>query len=145
VHPLRRFLQLGGADRRLVAITFPVVAFVRIALSILPFRLLHRFVARFTRGCAGRTPSAAVPAERITWAVSAVAHRIPRATCLTQALAATLLLAWRGHPAILRLGVARQEDGRLQAHAWLESGGVILLGEPETGVFLPLPPLSFRQ
>jgi Transglutaminase-like superfamily len=120
-----------------------VVLFVRIALWLLPFRLLHRLVARLTRRPAGRAPSTAVPAERITWAVAAVARRIPRATCLTQALAATLLLAWRGHAATLRLGVAKKEDGSLHAHAWLECGGIIILGEPEEGAFMPLPPLSF--
>jgi hypothetical protein len=123
---------------------FPVVLFVRIALWLLPFNVLHRLVARLTRRAAGGAAST-VPAERITWAVAAVARRIPRATCLTQALAATLLLAWRGHPATLRLGVAKRDDGSLHAHAWLECGGIILLGEPEEGAFAPLPPLSFPR
>jgi hypothetical protein len=122
-----------------------VVLLVRLSLWILPFKLLHRIVARLTRRTVERPPSRTVAPERITWAVAAAARRIPRATCLTQALAATLLLAWRGHDATLRLGVAKKEDGSLHAHAWLECGGVILLGEPEEGAFIPMPPLSFPR
>jgi hypothetical protein len=112
---------------------------------VLPFKFLRRIVASLTLRAAGRKPSALVSPERITWAVAAVARRIPRATCLTQALAATLLLSWRGHASTLHLGVAKQVNGSLHAHVWLECRGVILLGEPEEGAFMPLPPFSFPR
>jgi hypothetical protein len=77
--------------------------------------------------------------------VTAVAARVPRASCLTQALAATLLLARHGYAATLRVGVAKNEDGSLRAHAWLESGGETLLGGPDFGTFVQLPPLAFSR
>lgn len=83
-----------------------------------------------------------MPAERISWAISAAARRVPRASCLTQALAGTLLLAVHGHAATLRVGVAKDPDGRLQAHAWVESEGRTILGDPRTDAYVALPPLA---
>jgi hypothetical protein len=139
---LRKLLRLDATERRLLAEALFVVPAVRLALSLLPFRLVHRGIAAATRRLHGRAPSSVRTPERITWAVTAVAHRVPRATCLTQALAATLLLVRHGHSATLRVGVAKNDDGSLSAHAWLESGGRTILGEPAPGTFIPFPPVA---
>jgi hypothetical protein len=139
---LRKLLRLDGTSRRLLAEAVFVVPAVRVALSLLPFRVVHRGIAAVTRRLHGRTADARRTPERITWAVTAVAGRVPRATCLTQALAATLMLVRHGHPATLRVGVAKNDDGSLRAHAWLESGGRTILGEPVAGAFTPFPPVA---
>lgn len=139
---LRKLFRTSAADRRLLAAALLAVPLVRIALWTVPFRVVHRAVAALTRRYRGRSPRAGTSPQRITWAVSAVAARVPRASCLTQALAGTLLLVRDGHPATLRVGVAKDESGRLRAHAWLESGGVTILGEPAPGAFTALPPLA---
>jgi hypothetical protein len=51
---------------------------------------------------------------------------VPRATCLTQALAAQVLLMRAGIESRIVLGVRNEND--FQAHAWVESQGSILLG-----------------
>jgi Transglutaminase-like superfamily len=61
---------------------------------------------------------------------------VPGASCLTQALATRVLLADEGHSSTLRLGMARIE-GRLQAHAWLESGGAVVVGGAGHEQFAP--------
>lgn len=81
--------------------------------------------------------------DSIAWAVTVASHYVPAATCLTQALAARVLLAGRGHSARLCIGVARSESGRLQAHAWVECAGRVVIGGAEAPVrFTPLPPLE---
>jgi hypothetical protein len=112
---------------------------MRVALSLLPFRTVHRFVGSAVRRWHGRARRAS--SEQIVWAVRGVAARVPRASCLTQALAATLILARHGHAATLRVGVAKDPDGSLRAHAWLESEGAPILGEPAPGAFTPFPPV----
>lgn len=135
---LRRLAGRSAVERHLLLQALFVVPAVRVALWLLPFRIVHQRVRRTRRAPAPAT----VPVERIVWAVRAVAARVPRATCLTQALAASLLLPRHGHDATLRVGVAKDEGGRLRAHAWLESGGVTVLGEPEPGAFHAMPPLE---
>ena len=139
---LRKFARLEASDRLLLAEAAVVVPTVRVALTILPFRFVHRGVAAATRFLHRPAP-AVLSLDRITWAVTAVAARVPRASCLTQALAATLLLVRHGHAATLRVGVAKNDDGSLRAHAWLESGGQAILGEPAPGAFVPFPPVAF--
>lgn len=110
------------------------VPLVRIAIAVLPFRVVHRAVDAALRR---RRPVPDVPQERIAAAVASVARRVPGATCLIQVVAAAFLSARHGHPAALRLGVAKSE-GRITAHAWLESEGRVILGEPEPGLFVAL-------
>ena len=74
-------------------------------------------------------------------AIEIAARRIPRATCLTQAIAAQLLLARYGNASTLRLGVLTS-SGQFKAHAWVEHNGGIVIGDvPAIGEFrlLPLP------
>lgn len=59
-------------------------------------------------------------------------------TCLTQALAAQVLLERRGYPAQLHIGAVRGEQGQFQAHAWVESGGRIVIGGQERARYTPL-------
>ena len=134
---LRRFFLSSTVERLLVLQALAVVPAVRLALWVLPFRVVHRFVR--DRHVSDRMT---LSADRVVRAVAAVSARVPRATCLTQALAASLLLPRYGHDATLRVGVAKDEAGRLRAHAWLESGGATILGEPEPGAFQPLPPVA---
>jgi hypothetical protein len=69
--------------------------------------------------------------EKIAWAVAVASRYVPAATCLTQALAGQILLAQHGEPALLQIGVAKNEAGKLEAHAWVESRGRIIIGDSE--------------
>jgi Transglutaminase-like superfamily len=75
---------------------------------------------------------------RVGWAVTRASRWVPSATCLVQALAGQVLLRRRGHLASVRIGVARGErvGGQrrrgettpVRAHAWLESGDIVVVG-----------------
>jgi hypothetical protein len=71
--------------------------------------------------------------------VETTARLIPGATCLTQALAAEVLLRRAGEDPGIRFGVAVGE-GDFEAHAWLELHGRILVGERGVERFTPLAP-----
>ena len=67
-----------------------------------------------------------------------MAGRLPwHSTCLVLAVALRLMLARRGIPAVIRLGV-RKVEGGLSAHAWLLVGGEAVLGAGEASSFQPL-------
>ena len=84
---------------------------------------------------------------RVVWAVMAAGRPMPWAvTCLTRAMAAQVLLGRLGEPTNLCLGVAKDEQGQLRAHAWLESGDEIIIGdEGDLSAFAKLPPLEMRS
>jgi hypothetical protein len=54
-------------------------------------------------------------------------------------LATQLLLIQNAHPAKLQIGVTRNEDRKLEAHAWVTSGGDIIIGGvDDINHFVPL-------
>jgi hypothetical protein len=135
---LRKFIRRPAIERRLLLEALVIVPAVRFFLSVLPFRVVQRIVR--SASALRQNPTASV--KSIVWSVKAVSARVPHASCLTQALAGTILLARHGYDATLRLGVQRKDDGGFAAHAWLECDGAPILGEPEPGVFHVLPPVA---
>ncbi len=134
---LRKFFRLPASERIILLRAVALLAVVRIALWLLPFRILQRMSAKLALRC-GDSGNTAYPinqsrfsTERGVWAVQVASRYIPRATCLTQALAAQALLGFGGIPASVRIGVAKEPTEGLEAHAWLESGGKILMGGAE--------------
>jgi Transglutaminase-like superfamily len=49
------------------------------------------------------------------------------ATCLSRALTAKALLAQSGYQTELCMGIARQVNGKVKAHAWLEKDGEVVM------------------
>jgi hypothetical protein len=81
--------------------------------------------------------------RQVVWAVTVGSRYVPAATCLTQALVTQVLLSRRGHPASMRIGVARSEAGEFQAHAWVECRGRVVIGGAQAPLrFTPLPSLE---
>jgi len=78
------------------------------------------------------------PEEYLVWSVVVVSPYVPKTTCLAQALAAQLLLRQAGHQARLHIGVNYGIGGRLEAHAWVESQGRILIGGVDTNRYTHL-------
>jgi transglutaminase superfamily protein len=140
----RKFWRLGLAERRMLIQAGLVVVAVRLALWVLPFGVLRRMLARLPAGSAVTAQNDRLPIERIAWAVMVASSYVPAASCLTQALAAQTLLRRHHYAASLQIGVAKDEQGQLHAHAWLESQGTIVIGGTAEYLasFTPLPPLE---
>ncbi len=66
-------------------------------------------------------------------AVIRASRSVPGTACLAQSLVAERLLRAGGHPALLSIGVADPVAGTarksLDAHAWVESAGVLVTGD----------------
>ncbi len=108
--------------------TWLLVWTVRLGLWFLPFRKLCELGARLAQPPAGLDRPRWPAPPQIAWAVTVTSHFVPMATCLTQAMTAQILLGRYGHPATLRIGVAQDEVDGFQAHAWVESDGVVVIG-----------------
>lgn len=67
-------------------------------------------------------------------AMERASRTLPASSCLARSLAAELLLRERGVPARLSIGVADRKPGAplaLDAHAWVESEGLVVVGDSE--------------
>lgn len=121
-----------------------LVAGFRVALRILPFRIVQRAALGARSLGARHRRDVHVPASRIIWAVTTAARYIPGATCLPQALAAHRLLTRAGHDSRIEIGVARDEQERFKAHAWVVFGGVVVIGATPDH-YTPLAALEMRS
>lgn len=135
---LRKYLLLTSGERAILARAVILLWTTRIGLWVLPFRILRPFITRATHAPVDLQASQSSSVERIAWIVAVASRYVPKATCLTQALAAQALLGWYGIPSQVCIGVARGEGGELKAHAWLESRGTVVVGGSEDK-YTPLP------
>lgn len=124
---IRLLLGLSWPERALHLRAALLVVAVRLGLWLLPYRFWRRLMERPVRPQARRA-AGRPSADAVASAIRAVSHRVPGATCLTQALAARALLARFGHSSSIRIGVAPAGGGRFDAHAWVECAGRVVLG-----------------
>jgi hypothetical protein len=134
--------RVSYSDVRLLAAAAATMMAVRVGLWMLPFRFVRGAVVRAATP-ARYFPKTARPVDRVVWAVMVASRFTPRASCLTQSFTAQVLLRRHGHPAELRLGIAR-DRGELDAHAWVESEGRVVIGNAELWRYSPLVSLSDR-
>ncbi len=139
MRPLHKFIQLSPAQKALHFKAVILIAFIRLGLWVMPFRALKWMVIRL-----GARPvqskGVQVPPNEIAAIISRAARRIPRATCLTQAMALHLLCRRRGYQTTLQIGVGRDGSSKFRAHAWVEREGKVIIGNlADLNTFLPLP------
>ena len=131
---VKKFLRLPGADRRLLVKVMLLICAVRLMLRLLPFRMVRELLTKLSHKPAAGVDAEQGSIERVVCAVTVASRYAPAATCLTQALVTKLLLGRLGHHAIVRIGVARSYAGEMQAHAWVEAGGRVVIGGSETSL-----------
>lgn len=139
---LRSFLRLSRGQRRALLRATGLVSIVRVALRVLPFERLRRMLSRFAHAPPDVSPATQPEIDTIVWSLSAAGRTLPDAgRCLIEALAGHVLLARRGVPTDLRIGVARDPDGTFKAHAWLERGDRVVVGQlgAELQRYTPFP------
>ena len=135
--------RLFSADGVLLLKSAVLLVLVRLALFVCRFRTVLNLVDRAAaRGVRTRANESM---ERIQWAVSKTSRYLPGAGhCLTKALVAKTLLGSHEPAVDVRIGVAKDEAGRLIAHAWLEADGRPIFGvtDSELDQYSRLPQLD---
>lgn len=107
--------------------SFLVLVIVRIALYVTSYQRISKHVR-----VKGSGANACRPVYLIVWAVEHASKVVPRANCLTRALALQYLLGRYGHASMMRVGVSQSSGGSFEAHAWvLHDHTVIIGGTPE--------------
>jgi Transglutaminase-like superfamily len=119
------FLAMPAGDRLLVCEALAMLALTRLLVLTVPFRHMAPWLVR-----APETDSCDhLLLLSVRQAVTTVARNVPwNAVCLPQAMAAKAMLARRGCGSALHLGATIDLKGTLIAHAWLSSGGEIVIG-----------------
>jgi hypothetical protein len=123
---IHKFLNLSSSERSLLVKTWILLGVIRLGLELFPFSTFRKFLFKLT--FLFRIHVKDFSEEHLVWSVAVVSPYVPKTTCLAQALAAQFLLQQAGHQSRLHIGVNYGIGGRLEAHAWVESQGKILIG-----------------
>lgn len=117
------------------AVCLATLAAMRIALTCVGYAAIRKRMPE-----AAASPQSHYYARQLARRIERLARFVPRASCLTQALALQYLLARAGHACDLHVGVRRDPLGRFEAHAWVSCNGRIVLGTATTRLadFTPL-------
>lgn len=128
---LARFRTLSGADQRTL---LAAAAWMPLFWLGLRFLGLPRFQARLQRSTVKRDAAMSLPEIQALGELVNIAarHTLGPRTCLTRSLLLGWLLRRRGVESQLRIGV-RLTGGMLDAHAWVECGGVPVNDQPDVG------------
>jgi Transglutaminase-like superfamily len=123
-------LVVDPVARGLVIEAAFLVVCVWAGVRLLRYPRLQRVLDRYARSRAARSAAAPSTIGGVRWALAAVSRYFTPATCLVSALAASTMLRRRGVPSQFRIGVRVTPASvtRLQAHAWVEVNGHVVVG-----------------
>jgi len=111
---------------------------VRFAILFIPFNKIVKIFGRYSKESpeivSGKEKDIA---QKIVWAVLAVSKHTPwESRCLVRALTMQIMLNARNVSSTLYLGIAKDKEKKLIAHAWLRSGTNIITGGDERSSFI---------
>jgi hypothetical protein len=126
ISAFRKFLRLETTQKRLHLRAALLLAAVSVALRFTTRSVVQNCLLLPRSGRRPRNPT--TRPDIIALAIARAARHIPGATCLVQAETLCWLLRREGYDSVLQIGVQPPSAGRLEAHAWVECEGEIILG-----------------
>lgn len=125
---LKRFRAIPAERRALSIEAVIALGVARLLVLTLPIRWIAPRLEP-QAALAGNEAASEEILREIGRAVRTAASKTPwHSACLAQALAGKWMLARRRVRGSIRLGVAKDDEGKLRAHAWLFAGDTILTG-----------------
>ena len=121
----RKFWRLSRFERRLFIESLLLLPLSGLALRLISFKRLQSFLTHLAPANQSSKEMAQIARITNVMVQAAARHGAYRATCLPQSLTLWWLLRRQGIESDLRFG-ARKEAGCMEAHAWVELGGIPL-------------------
>ena len=122
---LRRIAALTPRELALLIEAVVVLVRIRIALCVCSWPQLVSLTAAVQTA-----PRPRLNAAQLAWAIRSGSRVVPKATCLTQALALHHVLSTHGYRSMVHVGIAKHH-GVIDSHAWVEGPDGMLLGSTE--------------
>lgn len=138
---LAKLMALPAPDRALLFKSLTPLVAMRVGLWTMPYAKVRKIADWMSGRGALRVDGAdAKPSrERIGWAVATMSRVVPNGiNCLVRAMATEIMLKRFGYASTLKFGVVKPGDGHLEAHAWLESDGIVVIGDFQLDRFVTL-------
>jgi hypothetical protein len=138
------FFRLNWAAKKLFTYTFFILIGVRLGLRFLNFAQLQKLTDWL--GHFHQSNPTEYTLTGIIWAVNLSSKFTPGgAKCLARALTTQILMQQQRYVGEICIGVAKGDQGNLEAHAWVEMEGNVIMGWlPDLARYRPLQKGAYR-
>lgn len=129
INQMRKFMALPVQEKKLYGSVTLWLLIIKLSLFLIPFGRLVVWLNWLNQHKS--RPKDAQEIETVVQAIERSSRLLPwwQINCLPQALVGHMLLRRRGFNVQLKIGVCKNFDKKLSAHAWLEYGGRVVLGD----------------
>ena len=140
-----KLLRLPNKEKWLLGQTYIVLGSSRLGLRYLSFQRLHHLIDKLSNRLIQAKGISELTLEQIISAVETSTYYMPgQPQCLSRAITAKIILAVYGYHCNLKLGVTKTPMSSLEAHAWIEyEGNVLIGGGQELNRFVSLPSIDY--
>ena len=125
---VRKFLCLPSEEKRIFLYALTLLVHSRFSLQ---FKQFKNVVKHFSKKAAAQQHGqvSSTSSARVAALLNAASRFIPAPTCLSKALAGSVLFRSCGYQTVLHIGVTRENGSALEAHAWLTLDGSVIVGD----------------
>ena len=136
----QRFLKLPRTEINLFIQTCILSLISSLMVSILPMRLYIKWLGeKGKESSVSAIEGKSMEIFLIEKTMRRIVRHLPwRPKCLSRAITAKILLNRRKISSTIYLGVAKDGDIKMVAHAWLRCGNIIVSGKEEMQKFTPV-------
>ncbi len=132
----RSWRNTTWGDRALLCEAMATLAFSRIVIAVLPFRMVFGAAGAIRVSHPAGDERRVAIVRRIRRAIRACATHAPfRAVCIQQGLAAQIMLRRRGVPSLLYFGAAPDKERGVVAHVWVCDRDTCVVGGERSSRF----------
>lgn len=129
----RKFLNISWTDKRMLIEVFFLTGIIRFSILFVAFRKLAKLSGKYNEeSCDDLCDEQIYIGNKVGYLVYVVSKYTPwESKCLVKALTAQIMLRRKKISSTVYLGVAKDENKKLIAHAWLRCGKNIITGDHE--------------
>lgn len=139
MNKLLKLIKVSKSERSLLVSAFVSLNLIRLGLFMLPFSKLLKLI-EIINNFLSKERKDKVDIAQILHAVHTSNYYVlGNSKCLAKALTTQTLMKVHGYSSELKIGVAKENGSSLQAHAWVEHRGKVIIGGlPNLATFTPL-------
>lgn len=133
IRKIKTFLKMPLLEKSMFFEAYILSGIYRFAILAIPFKKLKKYIGAYKKESSRQIPMEQYKvARRVLGAVNMATTRTPwESKCLVRALTAQRMLKKRNIYTTLYLGVGKDINNKMLAHAWLRCGEIILTGGRE--------------
>ncbi len=125
---VKSFIRLPWKEKKTVIEVALLLLYGRILL-LLPYRYMKQYFGNYNEIDSDTSVNLG-ELRRISRYIRKIGDRLPwKCTCLVDAIAAKIMLRRRNIPATIFFGMAKDNDKKITAHAWVKCGDIYVTGE----------------